>query len=424
MKNTYLAIVVLLSSFTLAGQDWPQFRGPDRDGKSMETGLLKIWPEGGPTLVWASEVDLGQGYASIAKVGNQIFTTGMVEGKGHLFALDLDGKLIWEKEYGPEWTESFPGTRATPMIQGDRIYLFSGHAVANCFDLKGNLIWQRDLKKESQAQDTSFGWSDSGIIANGMFIVVPGGEKASVVSLDAQDGTVKWTADIKDRTGKTNDVSAYAESIAVDRGGKNIYISRTYDTLFGIDTSNGTVLWHYNTHEFTDKNKPVWDQAHPNAPVYLEGEFFISSGYNMGGAKFKISEDGTQLTKVWENLDFDCHHHGYVLVNGNLYGSNWINNSKGNWASVNWETGKLNYDTSWLGTKGVTLYADGMLYCYEEVKGNVALVKANPKEFKVISSFQIPKGKEKFHWAHPAIVDGKLYIRYGSILRCFDIKGS
>lgn len=417
-----ILILSLLTSASLVASDWPEFRGPERNGMSSETGLLKSWPEAGPNLIWATEDVLGQGYASLAIEGDEILTTGIIENQGYLFCLNQEGKLKWKTPYGEEWTRSFPGTRATPIIRGDRVYLFSGKGVALCFNRKGDIVWKADLKAQTEADDPAFGWSDSGFLSKGQYIVTVGGRKATVVSLDAATGKTKWTTTVMDRTEQTPDVSVYSDSIVVERGGRHVYIARSYDKVFGIDIADGRLLWDYNTHEFTDKSKPIWDQAHPNAPLYHNGEFYISSGYNMGGAKFRLSKDGSSIEKQWENLTLDSHHHGYVLVDGNLYGSTWINNKKGNWASVNWKTGELNYDTSWNGKKGAIIYADGMLYCYEENKGNVGLVKATPNAFEIVSSFQIPKSKEKFHWAHPAISDGKLYIRYGGILRCFDIK--
>jgi len=148
---------------------------------------------------------------------------------------------------------------------------------------------------------------------------------------------------------------------------------------------------------------------------------YITGGYNHVGIMFKLSEDASSVEKTWTDTTLDCHHGGVVLVDGNIYGSNWFDNSRGNWCSVDWKTGKMNYEKNWF-TKGSIIYADGMLYCYEEKNGNFGLVKPDPQQFEVISSFKVPMGKGP-HWAHPSIRDGMLYVRHGDVLMAFDIRG-
>ena len=133
--------ILLLGNVCLA-DDWPQFRGPNRDGKSAETGLLKKWPEGGPKQLWCAE-GLGIGFSSVAISNGFLYTTGMIEGEGFIFAFDLAGNLKWKESYGPEWTGSYKGTRTTPTVDGNRIYVFSGTGVLVCFEAaSGKKIWE------------------------------------------------------------------------------------------------------------------------------------------------------------------------------------------------------------------------------------------------------------------------------------------
>jgi outer membrane protein assembly factor BamB len=136
----------------------------------------------------------------------------------------------------------------------------------------------------------------------------------------------------------------------------------------------------------------------------------------------QLAKDGRAANVVWVDPTLDTHHGHVVLVDGHLYGSNWINNSKGNWVSLDWLTGKVDYEMDWF-TKGSVIAAEGMLYCYEERQGNLALVRATPKGFDVISSFRITAG-EGPHWAHPAISDGRLYVRHGDVLMAYDIRAA
>jgi outer membrane protein assembly factor BamB len=157
-----------------------------------------------------------------------------------------------------------------------------------------------------------------------------------------------------------------------------------------------------------------------NTPLFYNNEIFITSGYNHPSFMFSLAEDGRSVSLKWTNSDLDCHFGGVVKVGDYVYGSNWINNANGNWVCVDWNTGKTMYETKWF-NKGPIISADGLLYCYEEKTGNLALVKPNPEKFDVISSFKIEKGEEP-HWAHPAIYDGKLFVRHGEYLAVYNLK--
>ena len=176
--------------------------------------------------------------------------------------------------------------------------------------------------------------------------------------------------------------------------------------------TNGTLLWK---HPYRGKC-----QAHINTPVHHNGQVYITSGYNAGGVMVKLSDDGEQSEVLWKDDNLDVHHGGVVLVDGHIYGANWHSNRIGNWICLEWKTAKVKYDTRWQ-CKGSILYAEGMLYCYEEKGGTVGLVECTPEGFNVVSSFRITKGRGK-HWAHPVIAHGRLYIRHGNVLMCYDVK--
>ena len=159
----------------------------------------------------------------------------------------------------------------------------------------------------------------------------------------------------------------------------------------------------------------------PVTPVYYEGAIYITSGYDMGSARFDISPDGGSIERAWVNYILDCHHGGVVIVDGYIYGSNWQSNTRGKWVCLDFNTGKVMYETDWLGNKGSLTYADGMLYCYDEKKGVVALVKANPASFDIVSTFEVTMGEEQ-HWAYPVVYGGILYIRHGQVLMAYDVK--
>jgi hypothetical protein len=146
---------------------------------------------------------------------------------------------------------------------------------------------------------------------------------------------------------------------------------------------------------------------------------FLTMGYDYHAKMIQMAADGNSATEVFTDTIFDNHHHGVILKDGYLYGSNWLSNSKGNWICMEWKTGKIMWEQTW-DSKGALIMADGMLYAYNE-KGNVGLIEPSPEGFKLISQFKITKGAGQ-HWAHPYIAGGKLLLRHGDVLMGFDIK--
>lgn len=184
-----------------------------------------------------------------------------------------------------------------------------------------------------------------------------------------------------------------------------------------MDVSNGDILWSFDTIQFHEK-KGKGEAA--NTPLFYNGDIFITYGNDQPGILFSLSEDGKSISFKWKNDILDTHHGGLVLLDGVIYASNMIDNTRGLWASVNWDTGETNWEKEWF-TKGSIISADGLLYLYEEKGGNVALVSPDTEDLKIISTFQIEEGKGP-HWAHPSIYNGMLFIRHGSVLLVYDIR--
>jgi len=184
----------------------------------------------------------------------------------------------------------------------------------------------------------------------------------------------------------------------------------------GIDAKDGSLLWKDDLSVYAEDVKGI----NPITPFYKDGCILISSGYDDGSVMYELFKNGNGVKAKWTQTEFDVHHGGFVVVGDYIYGSNWINNRNGNWVCLNWNTGEIMYEHKWF-NKGSIIAAEDMLYCYEEKKGNFALVKATPDEFKVISSFKIQLGKDQ-HWAHPSISNGRLYVRHGEALMVYNIK--
>ena len=393
--------------------DWPQFRGPNRDGKSAETGLLKAWPEGGPKLIWSVKEDLGVGFSHVAVAQGMIYVTGMNKAEdGELFAFDLDGKLKWKVNYGPEWSGDRPGARTIPTIEKDRLYLISGMGVGWCFEAKsGKKIWSTDTVQEFQGQEPRWGWSESPLIVDDKVICTPGGKLGTLAALDKMTGKTVWS------TKGLSELGCYSSPICAERNGKKIIVNQADASIFGVEAQSGKVLWQV---KFTEYQSRRAQNINPPSPLYHDGSIFVTSGYNDTAVMLELSADGTSVTRKWTDTVLDNHHGQVVLLDGYLYGSNWLSNTRGNWVCLDWKTGKTMYEETWI-NKGAVIYADGMLYCYEEGEGTVGLVKPTPAGFEVVSSFKVTQGSAQ-HWAHPVISDGVLYIRHGNALMAYDIK--
>jgi len=403
-----IAVTIVLSIVSIAiCADWPQFRGPNRDGKSGETGLLKKWPADGPKLLWTANANLGAGYASVSVAKGSIYTTGVVDGQEHIFALDLKGKLKWKAKYGPVFKRYFPSTRSTPTVDGDRLYVMSSMGRIACFSAAdGKEKWAVDTAEKLGGKNLRWGIAESVLIIGEMAICTPGGKDATMVALNKMTGETIW------RTKGLGEKSAYCSPILIKEGKKNLIVTMAHSHTIGVRPEDGKVLWKF-------PYRGQWE-AHAITPTYVDGRIFITSGYNDGAVMLKLAADGKSVKPAWKRVTFDTHHGGVIYVDGHVYGTTWENNSNGNWICVNWKSGKICFNEHWK-CKGSMVFADGMLYCYEEKDGTVALVKPDPSGFKVISFFQVTKGEGK-HWAHPVVANGVLYVRHGNALMAYDVK--
>lgn len=401
--NRLVCVILALAFYVMCySQVNTIWRGPTGDGIYPESGLVKEWPAAGPEIKWSYQ-ELGQGHSSAIISNGFVYTTGMTGGNGFLFKFDLDGKLIYKKQYGPEFTESWYGTRGTPVIAGDKIYLESGHGKLFCFnDQDGKVLWSKELFKVFDGNNIQWGVNETPVVDGNLIYVTPGGKKNNVVAMDRHNGNLIWTSPGK------GELSAYCTPLLFEHNGRKILTTHTASHLIGLDAVSGKLLWSH-------KHPNQWS-VHPNTPIYHQGELFFFSGYGQGGGKLKLSEDGSSVSNVWFNSKADSRMGGAVLMDGYIYVSGDQNRE---WRCIDWNSGKETYASSEIG-KGAVISADGMLYCYSE-RGELALVKPDPSGFKVVSKTKVTLGSEQ-HWAHPVIYDGVLYVRHGQALVSYIVK--
>ncbi len=402
-KVSLIGILLLIFFLTnLIGQIDSEWRGPNRDGIYPNEKLLQKWPAEGPKILWSFE-ELGDGFSSAAVTKDRVYITGMSKSTGYLFAFDLTGRLIWKIAYGKEWAESHEGVRTTPTIVGDKIYLMNAYAEVYCFDTNGKKIWSVDLMKNFAARNIRWGFTESLLVDGDRIFCTPGSEDVMFMALNRFTGEIIW------KTKGNGETSAYCSPCIVKHGGRRIILTMTAGSVVGIDADSGEFLWEAEHETKYDIN--------PNTPLYKEGFVCTSSGYGTTGTQmFKLSADGRKISRVWINEAPDVHFGGLVLTGGCLYGSG---HDKKGWHCLDWKTGKLQFTSKEIGRKGNLIFADGLIYCFRE-KGDLAIVKPDPKKFDIVSSFKLETGSGP-HWAHTVIKDGRWYVRHGNALMVYDI---
>ena len=416
MKRFYSILTLL---FVLVAQIFAQpsaqWRGPDRNGVFAESGLLKSWPEEGPNLLWTVE-GLGDGYASVSVTDGCIYVTGREDSVEYLSAFDTDGNLVWRIPYGLGVRRTYPGTRCTPTVEGDRIYLISGRGEVVCVDRRRAKI-QWSVPAFDKFQGIFWEWeiAESPLLVDDKILFTPGGHQTSMVALNKFTGETVW------QTESIHDTIAMVSPNLARFGDKKIVVNVMINFIFGVDADNGEILWKVKYSDIEPPPGHPW-KPHNNCimPMYHDGHLFITSGYDHVGVMFKLLNGGKDIKQVWINRTLDCHHGHLVRIGNYIYGANWLDNRNGNWCCVDWNTGETMYEKEWE-NKGSISAADGMLYCYEEKRGNLALVEPTPEDFKIVSSFRITQGRGP-HWTQPVIHYGVLYMRHGDVLMAYDVR--
>ncbi len=388
---------------------WPRFHGPTGDNISPDTGLLAKWPKEGPKLLWTAK-DLGEGFSSVALAGGRIYTNGNKDDKTTITALDLDGKVLWQRPNGAAWSGGRPGTRSTPTIDGDCLYDESPLGEVACLETKdGKPLWHVNILEKFAAENIKWALAESLWIDGQHVICCPGGPQTAVVALDKKTGEVAW------KSPSTGDATAYASPVVIQYGGLRIVLTMTAKALIGVDADSGALLFRYPHETRFDVNALM--------PIFHEGRIFISSGYGAGSELLKLTVAGKKASveQAWQNKDLDNHHGGVVLLDGYLYGAAFKPGEHA-WVCLDWNSGKTMYRAPGVG-KGSLTSAEGMLYIYgDSDSGKVGLVRATPDGHEVISQFHIPQGGEGPCWAHPVVCGGRLYLRHGNFLYAYDVK--
>jgi outer membrane protein assembly factor BamB len=415
MKTNLIKVLikmVLISSVGIVvnGQS-VGFRGPERSGIFNETGLLKTWPAAGPSLLWET-TGIGMGYSSATATPDAIYVTGQKGQNDILTSFSQDGKKNWEVPYGLSATNvNSPESRCTPTFSNGKIFVISGSGDLACVTKDGKIAWTVNYYTKYNAPIQRFGISESPLVVDDKVIATPGGNKASMVAFNTENGKVVW------ETAPLNEGTQYTNPLLITDKGMKIIVTHTATYIIGVNANDGKMLWKFDFGSVNNDGKG--GKNYIQTPVYRDGFLFAANGYGQTSAKIKINFDGTAPSLVWKNPEINPHVGGMVLIGNYIYSSTHDSNSKGRWICVDWTTGKTMWVTDWY-NKGAIISADGLLYIIDEKGGHVGLVKPGSEKFDLISSFQFTKGGGPY-WAHPVIDKGRLFVRHGDYLAVYSV---
>ena len=400
-------LAAMMTGLTTAA-DWPQWRGPDRDGISKEKGILADWSTP-PKRLWLVTI-AGMGYNGPAVAGGVIYLTGSKgEPKARIGVLEArnasDGSLKWEYEYGKEWSGGYDAARTTPTVANGHVYLVSGMDRVVCVNAAdGNKIWDVNLFERFHGKNITWGIAESLLLVdNKMLICHPGGPDAAVAALDVNTGATIWA------TKGLSDASAYCSPSLLTLNGKRQIVTQTAENVVGIDPDTGAVLWKH-----PHKNK--W-AVHPNTPVVVGPDrVVVSSGYGYGTECLQIGADGATL--AWQLKDADNHFHGMLLIDKRLY----LAGSKGPLFCLDPQTGKVLSRIEGVSRTAI-IGTEAGLIGYDEVGKMIALIRIEGDKGRLAGSLPVDFGsKMKEHWGQPVLAGGVLYLRHGDALVAYDLK--
>ena len=415
------AVAGLTLAASPATVGWPQWRGPNRDGVSTETGLLRAWPASGPTLAWKAS-GLGSGFSSVSVANGRVFTMGDVDGAQHVIALSAtDGKKLWSAKVGAPWVDQYGGPRGTPTVDGDLVYAIgTGGDLVALEAATGKERWRKSLPTDFGGKMMSmWTWSESPLVDGDRLIVTPGASNALLVALDKRTGKEIWRTAAADLGTRGKDGAAYSSVVVSNGGGVKQYVQLVGKGLVGVRASDGKLLWSYN--------RVANDVANIPTPIVKGDLVFTSTGYQTGAALLRLAAapgGGVNASEVYflEGKTFQNHHGGMVLVGDHVYAGHGHN--RGNPIAIELATGKVAWGGAELKNAGTgsaaVAYADGNLY-FRYQNGTMVLIEASPAGYTEKGSFSIP-GVSGPSWPHPVITGGRLYIREQDALLAYDVK--
>jgi outer membrane protein assembly factor BamB len=410
MLRLMLSILVLGSAAARAvASDWPQWRGPDRNNVSAETGLRATWPPEGPSLVWQAG-ELGDGVSPVSVAGGRVFATGNVGTEVICVALsEMNGKRLWQARLGiaaKEMSIMRWLAQMAPTADAERVYAVTAHGDYVCLSADtGKELWRKHFASDFVGeQGYPWGYCDYPMVDGERLIVCPGGSENTIAALDKKTGRIVWSCSIP------GEAASHSVLIAAQLGGVRQYIVHLWQNLYGISTE-GKVLWKYagltNTYAIT------------HAPVASRDEVFFANGYGAGHVLLKIGKKGESWSA---EAAYRKRNGAYLpwLGSPTAVGEHLLINTSKGITCLNWKTGKALWEETKLGRCTYTV-ADGKVFIRTQ-DGLMVLATVDPQEYRPLAEFTPPRpDKGEPAWTFPVVANGQLYVRDYDKLLCYDI---
>lgn len=377
-----------------ARADWPNFRGPNYDGISTESGIRFEWKDPIP-IVW--ERNVGSSFSSFACVGDRVYTCGTKEKKQVLFCLNADnGEVIWENEFEQDYREpqGGDGTRATPTVVDGRVYVLGARGRLLCVDANtGKDIWDKQFKHRPQ-----WGYSGSVLVEGEFAIATAGKEQGAIAAFDRKSGEERWKAG--------DDVPGYATPYPFTFEGQRYIVGFTGKSAIIVDAATGREVCNLPWATSYDVNAA--------APIFTNGYLFLASGYDTGSGLYKLQKVGEKLTatEVWKNQAFLAKFQSCLLHNGTLYGSD-----QRALIAADLMTGKELWRKRHLQNGTMLLVGDHLVLLSE--KGQLQIAPASPQDWQPVTTADILSDR---CWSAPVLHRGRLFVRNLDRIACFDIR--
>jgi len=414
-----LITMLVITGINVSAQDWPQWRGANREGVSKETGLNLNWAEKKPALLWTFR-QAGAGYSAPVIVGTTLYGHGGADGNDFAFALDTQtGKLKWKQNLGEiSVIDRGDGPRGSVTVDGDKLYLIRGNGIIHCLaSADGKILWQKDFKKDfNGALMSNWGYSESPLVDGNLVICTPGGSDGTMVALDKNTGAVVW------RAKEWTDQAGYSSPIIADVGGLRQYIQQSAKGVAGISARDGKLLWRIENATYRVAVIPT--------PVFKDNMVYVTNGYNgvCMGIQLARNGEGIKADTLYTNRIISNQHGGVVLINGYIYG--FSEPPSNSWVCQNMKTGEIAWSQRGQDVgvgKGSVLGINDRLLLFDMLNGTLAVVAASPDGWKEFGKITIPERtkvttQDNQLWTHPVVANGKLYVRDHDLLFCFDLK--
>lgn len=397
---------------------WPQFRGPRRDGISDERGLLPAWPEGGPRLLWSAS-GLGRGFSSPVIAGGRLFITGDFGDELRVLAFDLQGRPLWSARNGSSWLNQYQGARASVAYSAGRVYHENAHGRVVCLDAAdGRELWAVELLARFHGENITWGLADCLLVDERAVFATAGGRDALLVALDKRTGEVRWRSEPLFDAGEkgTLENASYVSPILVRFAGRRLLIGCSLRHLYCADADTGEIQW--------TRRRPTSYAVLAMMPVLVGDAVFMAAPHGPPGQLYRLVRPAGPGARVgvedaWTTKLDSCQG-GVVHVDGRLFGAYYP--ARQGWVALEAATGQVLFEAPNL-VKGAGLYADHRLYALGE-DGGMMLLHPTATQFEVKGRFRLPDTRGRDAWAHPVILDGRLYLRYHDTLYCHDLRAA